>query len=302
MWYLAVALLMLAQPAKCYCPAACVCGCQSGFPCPCPVVVAPADKSAPTTVPLAPSTPKKPETSSTPSQKASSTSTQDTIHMPKETTDQNVKVGNNTFPAKESDHNFGVDWSKIREGTNYKINGRNSTRQEVIETLQNGVPCDATKLRLTIFGSDDVRKRILKELSEYQNGTFLAEYRVQDYDPQNPVIKHLGFKTEVNPTIYFQLPSGEVLHRQEGYDGITNLVQAVRRADPNYNPDKDPDLRKLNSISLKDLELQIQKLLSEIPLYVWILVAALLFFWWKSVSHTAPVINHSKTEESELWR
>lgn len=54
-----------------------------------------------------------------------------------------------------------------------------------------------------------------------------------------------GHKTDGHPTIYAQLPTGEVKHRQDEIaDGIDVAVGAVRKAFPDYNPVKDPDLRK----------------------------------------------------------
>ena len=78
-----------------------------------------------------------------------------------------------------------------------------------------------------------------------------------------------GFVTTGKPTIYVQAPDGKVLHRQDDYQGgAPELAEAIRRIDPNYDPKKDFDLRKL---------LRIPNPLSKVPVAAWLLAAGLLY-------------------------
>jgi hypothetical protein len=41
-----------------------------------------------------------------------------------------------------------------------------------------------------------------------------------------------------------QAPDGAAKHRQDDYRGPEKLAEAIRRADPNYRPERDPDLNR----------------------------------------------------------
>lgn len=142
--------------------------------------------------------------------------------------------------------NFGVDISKIEksEHPHYHLSGRRSCRKEVFQALEGQLQDDSNKLHLTIIGSKDEAQKVLADLD---NDAKLAEFKgrflVQAYRPESPMIAGLGFVSGT-PMIYLQLPNGKVVHRQDGYKGPEQLATALRRADPNYDPSKDPDLSK----------------------------------------------------------
>ena len=57
----------------------------------------------------------------------------------------------------------------------------------------------------------------------------------------------VGFVTAGRPTIYVQDATGRVLHRQDDYDdGPEGLASALRELDPDYRPEADVDLRKVD--------------------------------------------------------
>lgn len=68
--------------------------------------------------------------------------------------------------------------------------------------------------------------------------------KVQDYPPDHWAVRDAGFVTSGNPTIYCQAADGTVLHRQDEYRGPDALAEVLRKADPTYRPEKDPDLNK----------------------------------------------------------
>lgn len=117
---------------------------------------------------------------------------------------------------------------------------RELSKAQAREAIQNGVPDDRHKLRLTVIGTEVERKRVLADLAPWQD-----KLLVQAYEPTHWAVRDAGFSTKGSPTIYVQGPDGTVLHRQDDYnDGAAGLATAIRKADPNYRPEKDPDLRK----------------------------------------------------------
>jgi hypothetical protein len=151
-------------------------------------------------------------------------------------------------PAAAKPVNYGVDTDKLGSGVReaYRLNGRDVDRGTALRSIQGKeLPDDRNRPRLTIIGSDAERQRVRNDLASAPE---LAAYRdrfvVQDYPPEHWAVAGVGFKTDGHPTIYLQAPSGRVLHRQDDYrDGAAGLAQALRRAQPDYHPTSDPDLR-----------------------------------------------------------
>lgn len=166
-------------------------------------------------------------------------------------------------PVPVPRRNFGLVQEKIRDGEHYAINGRESSRQEVQQLLTRGtlggpkpddpaptIPDNSSKLRITVIGADAERAPVL---ADFQNHPALAAWRsravVEGFEPRAWQVARAGFVCSGRPTVYVQDASGKVLHRQDDYQGGASalaaaLTAAERRADPNYQPQKDPDSRK----------------------------------------------------------
>jgi hypothetical protein len=139
----------------------------------------------------------------------------------------------------------------------------------MLEAIGNaGVRDDSDQLFLTIIGGESERRQVLADLG---GAPVLAEWKgrlkVHDYEPAHWAVKDAGFKTDGRPTIYVQAPDGKVLHRQDDYRGAAALAEALRKADPRYRADEDPDLNRK---------------LAGVPLPVWIGAAlVLVLLLWK---------------------
>jgi hypothetical protein len=163
--------------------------------------------------------------------------------------------------------NYGLDTRRIKPAGKHQLNGRDVSREEILEALgDTGVRDDRDQLFITIIGGASERRQVLDDLA---NAPALAGWKgrlkVHDYEPAHWAVKDAGFKTDGRPTIYVQAPDGKVLHRQDDYRGPQALAEALRKADPRYQPDKDPDLNRS---------------LASVPPPVWIgvaLLVALLF-------------------------
>lgn len=199
------------QTAPC-CSPFCTCGCNQGGACPC--------TGRPAPQPPAPApAPEQPDESAT-------------------------RPPSEPLPTWAT---HGVAADKIGGGEQYHLNGKAVSRQQALDALTSGnLTDDSAKLRLTVIGTEPDRKAVVGDL---RAAPALAEFRerllVQDYPPEHWAVRDAGFVTTGKPTIYLQAPSGKVLHRQDDYQGgAEELAQAIRKADPNYRPEKDRDLRK----------------------------------------------------------
>jgi hypothetical protein len=181
--------------------------------------------------------------------------------------------------SPETSANFGVDVDKLAAAGSekYTVNGLPATRTEAAAAIEGDgrLPDDAGRLRLTVIGDETARKQVLADLAgAAELAPFKDKLLVQSYPPAHWAVAGAGFQSSGKPTIYLQAPSGKVLHRQDDYsDGAKGLAEAIRKADPNYAPDKDPDKRKADPLpSLPDL--------GQIPEWVWLVAAggALLLF------------------------
>jgi len=150
--------------------------------------------------------------------------------------------------ATEVVSNFGIMQAKLNGAiSHHSINGRIVSEQDAFAALQGKLNDDSQKLRLTIIGPEDKRRAVLADLAT-NAGLYLLKDKmlVQSYDPSHWTVVNAGFRATGQPTIYLQAPDGKVLHRQDEYRGPDKLAEAIRKADPNYQPDKDPDLNKNN--------------------------------------------------------
>lgn len=181
-------------------------------------------------------------------------------------------------PGERADsiRNFGVDTEKLngRGDERFRLNGVPASREDVRKALADRrVPDDSTRLRLTVIGDRAATAPVTEDIA---HAAALSELKdrllVQTYAPDHWAVARAGFKTDGRPTIYLQAPDGAVLHRQDDYrDGPEALAQAIRRADPHYDPRKDTDLRQG--------WLRPHLSLSAIPVPIWLLAAGVLFLF-----------------------
>ncbi len=164
--------------------------------------------------------------------------------------------------------NFGLDRTRVNPTGKHLLDGKEVSKEELLQALgQPRLPDDSQWPSLTIIGPEMARKKVLSDL---RSSPILAPWKerikVQDYPPDHWAVKDAGFVTAGQPTIYCQAPDGKVLHRQDEYRGPQALAEVLRKADPAYQPERDPDLNKS---------------LSSVPLWVWLGGGILLALLWK---------------------
>jgi hypothetical protein len=164
--------------------------------------------------------------------------------------------------------NYGVDRTRLSAAGKHLLGGKEVTKEELLQAIGSPrLPDDDKWLSLTIIGPDAARKTVLSDL---QSSPLLSPWKdrikVQDYPPDHWAVKDAGFVTIGQPTIYCQAADGTVLHRQDTYRGPAALAEVLRKADPSYQPQRDPDLNKP---------------LASVPPWLWIAGGILLVLVWK---------------------
>lgn len=165
--------------------------------------------------------------------------------------------------------NYGLEVERVRPGAGkHQLNGRDVSRQEILEAIGGpAVRDDRDQLYVTVIGAEVHRRQVLDDLDRAPAlAPWKGRLKVHDYEPAHWAVQDAGFRTDGRPTIYVQAPDGKVLHRQDEYRGPEALAEVLRKADPLYQPAKDPDLNR-------DL--------AGVPLVIWLGGALLvvLLFW-----------------------
>jgi hypothetical protein len=109
----------------------------------------------------------------------------------------------------------------------------------------------ARKLHVTVIGTEDERKSVLKDFKDHPAFSDIRDaFFVQDYAPGEwSVDPALGFQGGT-PAIIVQTGKceedprgGKVVYRAKDYSqGPEALAEAIRRANPSYDPSKDPGI------------------------------------------------------------
>jgi len=150
------------------------------------------------------------------------------------------------FPIKKI-ANYGIDLSEMKgRPESYYHNGRSITKESALLLMgTQGIPDDSDFIRVTVIGSEAIRKKVRDDL---QNDPALLDFRfitvVQDYPKDHWAVSNIGYEVNGDIAIYVQSPDGTVVHRQNDYtDGAVGLATALRKVDSSYRKGGDPDLR-----------------------------------------------------------
>jgi hypothetical protein len=172
--------------------------------------------------------------------------------------------------------NFGVETDKVgRSGERYLLNGQPASREQARHALARGgtLTDDSGRLRLTVIGTREEQRRVLNDLATHPALQPLRDrVLAAGYDPQHWAVAGMGFM----PGVHVQAPGGRVLHRSGHYPGPERLAEALRRARPDYDPGKDPDLTSPFRLPLA---------LPNLPPWAWLALAVLA---WVAVQPYLP--------------
>lgn len=136
----------------------------------------------------------------------------------------------------------GVVGEKLSTNPRYGLSGQDISQEGAYQALgAQGLIDDRNKPYVAVIDADAARRKSVVDALKANLGD-----KVKIWDgPPNDWSFETGHKTDGNPTIYCQFPDGGVKHRQDDIsDGVDVAIGSVRKAFPEYNPAKDPDLRK----------------------------------------------------------
>ena len=142
--------------------------------------------------------------------------------------------------------NFGVDEHRVAQVRG--VIAKSEEAKRFVQEAVGGIIVDS--IHVTVIGTDSERQRVVRDLNTHPSFDGIrSSLMIQDYRPDEwPVDKSLGFVVNGNPTILVQTakgPSdtngGRVIFRADDYSiGPDGLAEAIRKADPSYDPSKDP--------------------------------------------------------------
>jgi len=144
---------------------------------------------------------------------------------------------------EEGIKNYGLDVNRIPQTVGYDCSGRQCSKSQAFQALTaGGLVDDRDKGFLTIVGDESLRRSVLKDLD---TSAALRGWRdklhVAAYPSDHWAVKQVGLA----PGITFQRASdtgkAPVEWRFRAYAGDVALAEALRKSDPNYRPDADPD-------------------------------------------------------------
>lgn len=152
-----------------------------------------------------------------------------------------------TFVSKPGDDPFpgGVDSKRVSESMTWECSGRPCSKQHVFTRLADTLSDDRAKPFLTLVADEATRKRFLADLDGPTMAALKAKCHVNVYDPSDWHVAQVGLQ----PGLTCQGPpdaagKSPVLFRFRAYAGPEATAEAVRKVDPNYKPDADPDPAK----------------------------------------------------------
>lgn len=152
-----------------------------------------------------------------------------------------MTAGDDPFPG-------GVQSDKIRQEPTYELCGRRVSRSAALQAVAaGGLIDDRNKSFLTIVGDESLRSRVVADLNlAPELRGWKDRLHVHAYPPDHWAVRQIGLA----PGITFQGPPTEgsnkapVAWRFRSYQGPLALAEALRKSDPEYRSDTDPDPAK----------------------------------------------------------
>lgn len=160
----------------------------------------------------------------------------------------------------------GVMREKLHEFQGYRLNGQPVAPAVGLRSIKGGtVPNDAGRPFLVMVGAKEACDRLE---SDFASSPALAPYRdkfrLQTYPPGFDQLAR--FDREGRPLypdgLCIVATDGQELHRQASYAGPEQLAEALRQADPTYNPANTPDLTRPVIPGLPNVDVNVLMVLS----------------------------------------
>lgn len=172
--------------------------------------------------------------------------------------------------GKKEANLFGVLADQVSREERYECTHGECSREHVMAMLAEGLTDDSKQGRVTVIDGD--RERRKKIAADWSSAPSLdkarSTWQFQAYDPASPVTREMlrPFRLEQSsdlgkglPVVFAQAPAnaagvGPVLGQWNSYQGADALAEALRKVDPNFDPNKPlaPILPSVPSLSGED--------------------------------------------------
>ncbi len=138
--------------------------------------------------------------------------------------------------------NYGLNREKLESNVEkYQLNGAPVTAKQAVTAIITAddpkLPDDTKRPSATAIGTPEQCAKVHDDLVK---AGLIDSVVWQDYRPDDVMVAKFGFVTKGAPSVYLQAIDGKVLYREDVYDP-TRFITAVRKADPLYDPTKDPN-------------------------------------------------------------
>lgn len=170
------------------------------------------------------------------------------LHPKPEAPDAADEIGQAPKSTPKAIQNFGLRPDRIGLGKSETYTAITDEARRFVE--QSGAPPSGGKIHVTVIGTEDEQAKVLNDIRTHTSFDSLRDHLlIQGYKPGEwAVDPSLGFQTIGKPAIFVQAAKGpgdkkggRVLFRTSDYAlGPAGLAQAIRKADPNYSPNRDP--------------------------------------------------------------
>lgn len=181
---------------------------------------------------------------------------------------------------------FGVDRTQVPQKETFSVNGHRVDIRHLGQVFgDDTLSDDSGKPRITISGPKDIRDRVVSDLKSHPAlAPLSSKFLVQSYAPGTWPME--VFKRPPGEGFYLSITGppdkkqkAVEYHSQLAYEGPEKLAgamqESLRRADPNYQPDKTPDLTKPKPVPAPPAPTPAPEEPGE---FLWVLIAALIAF------------------------
>lgn len=148
-------------------------------------------------------------------------------------------IGGAGYLEPDGTPNYGVEEKKIPAQPKHVVNGHEVTKAELLEAIgAPALPDDAKWLSVTAIGPQAMLDQFTRDFaSAPELAAWKGKVKPKTYLPTHWAVAGLGY---VQPALYIQDWTGKVLWREDSYPGAAALAEDLRKADPNYDPSRDP--------------------------------------------------------------
>jgi len=157
----------------------------------------------------------------------------------------------------------GVSYEKVPPVPTYYYRGEKIDKQKAVQYAEGALPEEDTKLRLSIWGSNENRSKFMASLPQDVVDSVIMWSAPKGHWSALDSQKHKAFDDSGQPSIYLTTPTGRVL-----YHAISNgeeVVETLREHVSRWNRERPSDW-------------SLEKIFKTMPWWAWLLILVAIWF------------------------